>query len=172
MLCHNAGIFPSVRIEDMSEADWMHVNDVNLKGTFLTVKACLPAMKKQSYGRIVITSSITGPRTGNPGLAHYAATKAGINGFMRTAAIEFAKHHITINGVEPGNIMTEGMDVQLGADYIRDQEQSIPMGKLGTPEDVGYAALFLASDEAKYITGTTIVVDGGQTLPESRFAVS
>jgi 3-oxoacyl-[acyl-carrier protein] reductase len=172
VLCQNAGIYPEVRIADMTEADWDRVHAINLKGTFLTVKACLPQMIRQGYGRIVITSSITGPRTGNPGLAHYAATKAGINGFIRTAAIEFASHGITINAVEPGNIMAPGMEDQLGADYIRAQEQSIPMGKLGEPEDIGYAMLFLAGDEAKYITGQTIVVDGGQTLPESRFAVS
>jgi 3-oxoacyl-[acyl-carrier protein] reductase len=172
VLCQNAGIYPEVRIADMTEADWDRVHAINLKGTFLTVKACLPQMIRQGYGRIVITSSITGPRTGNPGLAHYAATKAGINGFIRTAAIEFASHGITINAVEPGNIMTPGMEDQFGADYIRAQEQSIPMGKLGEPEDIGYAMLFLAGDEAKYITGQTIVVDGGQTLPESCFAVS
>jgi len=171
VLCQNAGIYPEVRIAEMTEADWDHVHAINLKGTFLTVKACLPQMVQQGYGRIVITSSITGPRVGNPGLAHYAATKAGVNGFIRTAAIEFAKQGITINAVEPGNIMTPGMEGQLGADYIRAQEQSIPMGKLGEPEDVAYAMLFLASDEAKYITGQTIVVDGGQILPESRFAV-
>jgi len=171
ILCQNAGIFPSTRIEDMSEAQWDEVHAINLKGTFLAIKACLPAMEKQKYGRIVITSSITGPRTGQPGLAHYAATKAGINGFIKTAAIEFAKYNITINAIEPGNILTEGME-GLGPQYIRDQELSIPLGKLGTPEDCGHAALFLASDEARYITGQSIVVDGGQTLPESRFAVS
>ena len=172
MLCQNAGIYPKVRIADMSEADWDRVHAINLKGTFLTVTACLPQMVQQGYGRIVITSSITGPRTGNPGLARYAATKAGINGFIRTAAIEFARHGIPINAVEPGNIMTPGMEDQLGADCIRAQEQSIPMGKLGEPEDIAIAMLFLAGDEAKYITGQTIVVDSGQTLPESRFAVS
>jgi 3-oxoacyl-[acyl-carrier protein] reductase len=136
------------------------------------VKACLPHMKEEGYGRIVVTSSITGPRVGNPGLAHYAASKAGINGFIRTAAIEFAQHGITINAVEPGNILTPGMDAQIGADYIRAQEQSIPLGRLGEPEDIAHATLFLASDEAKYITGQSIIVDDGQILPESRFAVS
>jgi 3-oxoacyl-[acyl-carrier protein] reductase len=171
ILCQNAGIFPSTRIDDMSESEWDQVHATNLKGTFLAIKACLPAMEKQKYGRIVITSSITGPRTGQPGLAHYAATKAGINGFIKTAAIELARYNITVNAIEPGNILTEGME-GLGAQYIRDQELSIPLGKLGTPEDCGHAVLFLASDEAQYITGQTIIVDGGQTLPESRFAVS
>lgn len=172
VLCHNAGIFPEVRLEDMTLEDWDHVNNVNLKGTFLAVKACMPNMMENKYGRIVITSSITGNKTGNPGLAHYAATKAGVNGFIRTAAIELALYNITVNGVEPGNIMTEGMGSQLGEEYIKAQEKSIPMNKLGEPEDIAYTALFLASDEAKYITGQTITVDGGQTLPESMFAVN
>lgn len=172
VLCHNAGIFPEKRLEDMTIEDWDLVNNINLRGTFLTVKACLPYMKKQRYGRIVITSSITGNKVGNPGLTHYAASKGGVNGFIKSAAIELAKDNITVNGVEPGNIMTEGMSSQLGEEYIKAQEASIPMGKLGEPEDIGYTTLFLASDEAKYITGQTITVDGGQILPESKFDVN
>ena len=171
ILCSNAGIFPSVRLEDMTEADWDLVISVNLKGTFLAVKACLPELKKTNGGRILLTSSVTGPITGYPGWAHYGATKAGMLGFMRTAAIEFARYNITINAVMPGNIMTEGLD-DVGEDYLRLMEKSIPLGKLGDPEDVAYAMLFLGSHEAKYITGQTLVVDGGQTLPESIDAVS
>ena len=171
ILCSNAGIFPSARVEEMTQVEWDTVNSVNLKGTFFAVKACLPELKKKEEGRILLTSSITGPITGYPGWAHYGATKAGMLGFMRTAAIEFARYHITINAVMPGNIMTEGLD-DIGEDYLRRMEQSIPMGKLGDPEDVAYAMLFLASHEAKYITGQTLVVDGGQTLPESMDAVS
>lgn len=171
VLCSNAGIFPSVRLEEMTPEEWDTVNSVNLKGTFLTVKACLPELKKTGAGRILLTSSITGPVTGYPGWAHYGATKAGMLGFMRTAAIEFAKYKITINAVMPGNIMTEGLD-DVGEDYLRTMEQAIPLGKLGDPEDIAYAMLFLASHEASYITGQTLVVDGGQTLPESIEAVS
>src|SRR5262249_8104187 len=148
------------------ESDWDQVQAVNLKGTFFAVKACASLMKKQNYGRIVLTSSITGPVTGYPGWAHYGATKAGMLGFMRTAAIELARHNITINAVLPGNIRTEGL-IDLGADYLRRMEAAIPLGKLGEVEDVGYAALFLASDEARFITGQTLIVDGGQVLPES-----
>jgi len=166
ILCSNAGIFPSARIDEMSEEEWDTVNSVNLKGTFLAVKACLPYMQQRSEGRIVLTSSITGPITGFSGWAHYGATKAGMLGFMRTAAIELASHNITINAVLPGNIMTEGLN-DVGEDYLRRMEQSIPMARLGDPKDVAYAALFLASSEANYITGQTLVVDGGQTLPES-----
>lgn len=171
VLCSNAGIFPSARIEEMTQDEWDTVNAVNLKGTFLVVKACLPSMMKKNEGRILLTSSITGPITGYPGWAHYGATKAGMLGFMRTAAIEFAKHDITINAVMPGNIMTEGLD-DIGDEYLRRMEQSIPMGKLGDPEDIAHAMLFFASREARYITGQTLVVDGGQTLPESIDAVS
>jgi 3-oxoacyl-[acyl-carrier protein] reductase len=171
ILCSNAGIFPSARVEEMTLEEWDTVNSVNLKGMFMAVKACLPEIKKSSQGRILLTSSITGPITGYPGWAHYGATKAGMLGFMRTAAIEFARDNITINAVMPGNVMTEGLD-DIGEDYLRRMEQSIPLGKLGEPEDIAYAMLFLASHEAKYITGQTLVVDGGQTLPESIDAVS
>jgi 3-oxoacyl-[acyl-carrier protein] reductase len=171
VLCSNAGIFPSARVEEMTSEEWDTVNSVNLKGTFFAVKACLPQIKKSSQGRILLTSSITGPITGYPGWAHYGATKAGMLGFMRTAAIEFAVDNITINAVMPGNIMTEGLD-DIGEDYLRRMEQSIPLGRLGKPEDVAHAMLFLASHEANYITGQTLVVDGGQTLPESIDVVS
>lgn len=166
VLCNNAGIFPSARIEEMSEEDWDFVNSVNLKGTFMAVKACLPMMKERKYGRIVLTSSITGPLTGYPGWSHYGATKAGMLGFMRTAAIEVARHNITMNAILPGNIRTEGLD-DLGEEYLQKMAQAIPVGKLGETEDIAYAALFLASDEAKFITGQSLIVDGGQVLPES-----
>jgi 3-oxoacyl-[acyl-carrier protein] reductase len=166
ILVSNAGIFPSARIEAMTEAEWDQVQAVNLKGTFFAVKACFARMKARRYGRIVLTSSITGPVTGFPGWAHYGATKAGMLGFLRSAALEFARHGVTVNAVLPGNIRTEGL-ADLGAEYIRRMEQAIPVGKLGEPEDVGHAALFLASDEARFITGQTLIVDGGQVLPES-----
>jgi 3-oxoacyl-[acyl-carrier protein] reductase len=124
-------------------------------------------MKKQHYGRILLTTSITGPRTGIPGQSHYAATKAGMNGLIHSAALELARYNITINGVEPGNILTEGLK-RLGEKHIDQMAASIPLGRLGRPEDVAYAMLFLASDEAAWITGTTIVVDGGQILPEAK----
>ena len=170
ILCQNAGIFPSVDIDQMSEADWDLVLDTNLKGTFNAIQAVIPAMKKQQYGRIVVTSSVTGVRVGNPGLAHYGASKGGINGFIKTAAIELARFNISINSVEPGNILTDAL-YELGEDYIPAQEKAIPMGYLGTPEDIGYAEAFLASDEARYITGQSIVVDGGQVLPESQYDI-
>jgi len=167
ILCQNAGIYPTVPLERMQTAQWDEINSVNLKGTFLSIKAVLPQMIKKKYGRIVLTTSITGPRTGIPGQSHYAATKAGMNGLIHSAALEFAQYNITINGVEPGNILTEGLQA-LGEKHINNMASSIPMGRLGTPEDVAYAMLFLASDEAAWITGTTIIVDGGQILPEAK----
>lgn len=166
ILVQNAGIYPWHLIEDISVEEWDRVCAVNLRGTFLAAKACLAPMRAQAYGRMVFTSSITGPRVSSPGHGHYAATKAGINGFIRSAAIEFAAHGITVNGVEPGNILTDGMKAHRSPEFIRSMRDMVPLGRLGTPRDVANAVLFLASDEAEYITGTTIVVDGGQILPE------
>jgi 3-oxoacyl-[acyl-carrier protein] reductase len=166
VLCANAGVFPGARIEDMTEEDLDQVLGVNLKGTFFAVQACLPALTQAPHGRIIITSSITGPITGFPGWTHYGASKAGQLGFLRTAAIELAASGITVNAVLPGNIATEGLG-DLGANYTSQMTSAIPMKRLGTVDDIGYAALFLATDEANYITGQTIVVDGGQVLPES-----
>jgi 3-oxoacyl-[acyl-carrier protein] reductase len=127
-------------------------------------------MKAKRGGRIILTSSITGPVTGFPGWSHYGASKAGQLGFMRTAAIELAPYGITVNAVLPGNIATEGL-AGLGADYIRQMEASVPMRRLGSVADVANAALFFASDEAAYITGQGMVIDGGQILPESLAAL-
>jgi 3-oxoacyl-[acyl-carrier protein] reductase len=170
VLCANAGVFPDVKLEDMTEADIDAIFATNVKGNMLSVKACMPALERSGHGRVVLTSSITGPITGYPGWSHYGATKAAQLGFLRTAAIELAPKGITINAVMPGNIETEGLD-ELGPEYRQQMEASIPQRKLGTVEDIGYAALFLATDEASYITGQTIIVDGGQVLPESMMAL-
>ncbi len=171
VLCANAGIFPPAKLEEMTVEQWDEVIDTNLKGTFLSVKAALPYLKKSDQGRIVITSSITGPVTGFPGWTHYGATKAGQLGFMRTACIELAKYGITVNAVMPGNILTEGL-IGMGEDYQKTMAASIPLKRLGTVEDIGYAALYFASKEAGYVTGQTIIVDGGQILPESLEALA
>lgn len=165
ILIHNAGIFWEVMLDDMTEDDWDRCHNLNLKGTLFSTQAVLPAMKRQKHGRILVTSSITGPKTGMPGFAHYGATKGGVNGFVRNAAVELAPHGITVNAVEPGNILTEGL-ADLGENYLATMTKAIPLGKLGSPEDIAYAMAFLASDEAGWITGQTLTVDGGQTLPE------
>ena len=144
---------------------------VNVKGTFFAVTACLPALIASGRGRVVLTSSITGPITGFPGWSHYGASKAAQLGFLRTAAIELAPHGITVNAVLPGNVLTEGL-ADLGEEYLAGMARSIPLGRLGTVADIGNAALFLATAEAGYITGQTLVVDGGQVLPESLDALA
>ena len=171
VLCANAGVFPDASLEDLTEEDLDQVLGTNLKGTILSVQACLPALARSGRGRIILTSSITGPITGYPGWTGYGASKAGQLGFMRTAAIELAPSRITVNAVLPGNIATEGL-ADLGEDYASGMTAAIPMRRLGTVDEIGYAALFLATDEAAYITGQTIVVDGGQVLPESPEAVA
>lgn len=170
ILCANAGIFPSANLEEMTEEDWDTVMNTNLKGTLFSVQTCLPALKKSGSGRVVITSSITGPITGFPGWSHYGASKAGQLGFIRTAAIELAKYGITVNAVMPGNILTEGLE-GMGDDYLKQMAASIPLKRLGSVEDIANAMLYFASEEAGYVTGQTIVVDGGQVLPESLEAV-
>lgn len=166
ILVQNAAIYPWTLIEDIEPEEWDQVMAVNLRGTYLAARAALPAMRAQGGGRMIFTSSITGPRVTSPGHGHYAATKAGINGFLKSAALEFSGYGITVNGVEPGNILTEGMKLHRSADFIAMMEQAVPLGRLGTPQDIAATVAFLASDDAAYITGTTIVVDGGQTLPE------
>ncbi len=171
VLCANAGVFPAMKLAEMTEQAWDDIFAINVKGMAFSIQACLPALKKSEAGRVVITSSITGPITGFPGWSHYGATKAAQLGFLRTAAIELARDRITVNAVLPGNIITEGI-LAMGQEYIDSMAASIPLGKLGVVEDIGYAAAFLASKEAAYITGQTIVVDGGQILPESLAALS
>ena len=166
ILVQNAGIYPWTTIENTSVEEWDQVLAVNLRGCFLAAQACLSSMRERRYGRIIFMSSITGPRVTSPGHGHYSASKAGINGFIRAAALEFAPYNITVNGVEPGNILTEGVRAHRSESFIKTMEASVPLGRLGTPRDVANACLFLASDLAAYMTGTTLVVDGGQILPE------
>ena len=166
VLCANAGIFPQAKLEEMTEAQWDEVQDINLKGTFLSVQAAVPFLKKSDQARIIVTSSITGPITGYPGWTHYGASKAAQLGFVRSACLELSRYGITVNAVMPGNILTEGM-VAMGEAYIQSMAKSIPLKKLGTVEDIGHAALYFASKEAGYVTGQTIIVDGGQIVPES-----
>jgi 3-oxoacyl-[acyl-carrier protein] reductase len=166
VLCANAGIFPEVSLADLTEADLDAVYGTNVKGTVFAVQACLPHLTASGRGRVVLTSSITGPLTGLPGWSHYGASKAAQVGFMRTAALELAPRKITVNAVLPGNIASEGL-AALGPRYRATMEASIPMGRLGEVDEIGYAALFFAGDEAAFVTGQTLVVDGGQVLPES-----
>jgi 3-oxoacyl-[acyl-carrier protein] reductase len=166
ILCCNAGIFPAAPLREMTPAQLEEVLGINLKGTIFAVQAALPALQESGHGRVIVTSSITGPITGFTGWSHYGASKAGQLGFVRSAALELAKTQVTVNAVMPGNIITEGLG-DLGDDYMRTMEASIPLRRLGTIGDIANAVLFFASDEAAYITGQTLVIDGGQTIPES-----
>lgn len=171
ILCANAGIFPQAKMVDLDPDEWDRVMATNLKSAFLTVKACIPYFEKAGKGRVILTSSITGPVTGYPGWTHYGASKAGQLGFLKTASMELARYNTTINAVMPGNIVTEGLE-GLGQAYLDTMAASVPLKRLGVIEDIGNAALFFASDEANYITGQQIIVDGGQTLPESLEAIA
>jgi 3-oxoacyl-[acyl-carrier protein] reductase len=142
------------------------VMDINVTGAVRAVRACLPAMVSQQYGRIVLTSSITGPVTGQAGFAHYGASKAAMLGFMRSAAVELATSGVTVNAVLPGNVETPGF-AATSEEHRRRMLLAIPMGRYASAADVGWAVRFLASPEAGYITGQTLIVDGGQVLPES-----
>jgi 3-oxoacyl-[acyl-carrier protein] reductase len=162
----NAGAYPFAELETLDEEMWNRVMDLNVGGAVRTVQACLPAMRARGYGRIVLTSSITGPITGQPGFTHYGASKAAMLGFMRSAAVELARSGITVNAVMPGNVATEGF-ADTSDEHQRRMLSSIPMGRYAEPEEIGWAVRFLASPEAAYITGQTLVVDGGQVLPEA-----
>jgi 3-oxoacyl-[acyl-carrier protein] reductase len=166
ILAANAGIYPTALIDDIDEREWDRVNDLNAKGAFFALQACVPAMRERGYGRVVLTSSITGPITGHPGYAHYGASKAAMLGFMRSAAIELATSGVTVNAVMPGNVKTPGLD-EAGEEHQRQMMASIPLRDFADPADIGWAVRFLASPEARYITGQTLIVDGGQVLPET-----
>ena len=130
VLCANAGIFPEKLLVEMTEADVDEVFACNVKGTMFSVQACLPALEASGHGRVILTSSITGPITGFPGWSHYGASKAAQLGFLRTAAIELAPKHITINAVMPGNVMTEGLTA-MGEEYIHEAEIDHPAAPAG-----------------------------------------
>jgi len=166
ILIHNAAYFPLTPLEEITPEILYRTLAVNLSALFWLTQAALPSFRLQGCGVILVTSSVTGPRVAYPGLSHYAASKAGVNGFIRNAAVELAAYNIRVNGVEPGMIRTPAMD-NLGDEPLSSAiARTMPLKRLGEPADIAHAMLFLASDQASYITGQTLVVDGGVTLPE------
>lgn len=154
------------RLVDITEEDWDKVMDANLKTCMLCTKAVLPSMIQRGYGKIVNISSVTGPMVTMPGSTAYSASKGAVSGFNRALALEVAEYGITVNAICPGYVDT---GVVFYGDKHRDKEnvaRSIPMKRLGTPEEVGYLALFLSTDDSNYITGTEIVFDGGNIIQE------
>lgn len=168
IICANAGIFPLTWIKDISEKEWDQVMNINLKGPFFLLQSALDHFIKNRYGKVVFTSSITGTIVSATGHAHYAATKSGLLGLVKTAALELSQYNININAVVPGNVLSEGMKLERGSDYIKSQSKAIPLGRLANNEEIGKLVAFLASDDASYITGQGITIDGGQTIPENQ----
>lgn len=162
VLVNNAGITRDGLLVRMKTSDWDDVLNINLKGTFNCTKIAAKPMMKQRYGRIINITSIVGV-SGNAGQANYAASKAGIVGFTKTAAKELASRNITVNAVAPGYIETD-MTASMSEKARNEMLKSIPLGRAGKPEDVASVVEFLASEKASYITGQVIHVSGGMYI--------
>ncbi len=162
ILINNAGITRDASLQKMTAEQWQQVMDVNLTGVFNCTKAISPFMIQNNYGRIINTSSIIG-LYGNYGQTNYAATKAGVIGLTKTWARELGKYNITVNTVAPGFIATD-MIATIPEKVIASMKDKVPLKKLGTPSDVANVYAFLASDEAQFVSGATISVDGGLTI--------
>lgn len=174
VLVNNAGIYPRSNLVDMSDEFLREMFDVNVFGMFRCARAVLPVMMKQRYGKIVNMSSVTGPMVADPsgGQTAYAATKAAVLGFTTALALEVAQYGINVNCVCPGHIDTPGGREQTSEPGYPDESmealgRTIPICRLGTPEEVGELVAFLASDDSSYLTGTHIVIDGGNILQET-----
>ncbi len=175
ILVNNAGVAKLAKFEDMTDDIRDFHIDINIKGTWNVTKAVYPYMVKNNYGKIVNLSSVTGPKVADPGEVAYATTKAALIGFTKGLAMEGVKHNITVNAILPGYIMTpmvEGIakdsDSNNPENVIKGIADGIPMGRLGTIQELGNLAAFLASDLSNYITGAEFVIDGASTLPETR----
>jgi 3-oxoacyl-[acyl-carrier protein] reductase len=170
IVVHNAGGCRWTALAEMTDDILDDALALNLKSCFWLSRAALPWLERRGGGRLLFTSSVTGPRVAMANAAHYAAAKAGVNGFIKAAALELAAKRITVNGVEPGFIAKDRGRLSQPATRAR-IEHYIPLGSMGAAADIAHAMLYLASPAAAFITGQTIVVDGGATLPESGFAM-
>jgi 3-oxoacyl-[acyl-carrier protein] reductase len=170
IVVHNAGGCPWASLEELDEAKLDETLMLNLNAGIWLAQAAIPHMRANGFGRILMTSSVSA-RVAMGGGAHYSAAKAGVNAFIRGAAFELARDGITVNGVEAGFIEKPGRGTMSAPENKAKLERFIPMGRMGSADDIACAMLYLASREARYVTGQTIVVDGGSTLPETGFAV-
>ena len=170
IVVHNAGGCPWAGLEELTEDQLDAALDINLKAAIWLTQAAVPHMKARSWGRVLATSSVSA-HVAMGGGSHYSAAKSGVNAFIRGAALELARTGITVNGVEPGFIAKPGRGKMGTPEAIAALSAHIPMGRLGDPDDIAHAMLFLASEESKYMTGQLITVDGGSVLPETGFAV-
>ena len=162
ILVNNAGIHQHLKSWETSHADWKRILDVNLDGTFLCSKTFAPEMKVRKWGRIINVSSIVA-FIGTDHEAHYGASKAAVLGLTRALALELAPYNVTVNAISPGLIETD-MTSASTAEERKEALQLIPLGRIGQPSDIAYAAVFLASDRASFITGQTIHVNGGEAM--------
>lgn len=172
ILVHNAGGTDWTAIADLDEQTLAETIALNLTTFIWLAQAARPHMASQGWGRLLATSSVTGPKAAMPGTAHYAAAKAGLNGFIRTAALEFARDGITVNGVEPGFIDKPTGSLFTDPEKRARIESYMPGGRLGRAEDIAAAMLYLAAPEAQFVTGQTIAVDGGALLPETHLGIT
>jgi len=164
ILVNNAGIFPRVEFLDMTEAQWDEVLNVNLKGTFLCTQAVAQQMVQRGHGGVVLNLASGAAFRSSPRGVHYVASKAGIVGLTRVAALELAPHRVRVNAIAPGLTDTAQPRYGMSEAELQAAGQQVPLGRMGTPEDVADLAVFLASEEARHITGQTIHVNGGQYL--------
>ena len=163
----NAGIARKVPLEELDDDAWNHVVDVDLHGAWRVFRAGIPHMKQAGFGRLIATSSVAGTVSAWPEHSHYAAAKGGLVGLIKSLAVEFGPFGITANAVAPGVIRTpQALDPvnSLGPDAIEAVARKVPVGRIGTPEDIAYVYQFLASQEASYVNGELIVVDGARNL--------
>jgi 3-oxoacyl-[acyl-carrier protein] reductase len=165
ILSANAGVYPDAGLEEIDDAFVDRIMDLNFKGALHSIQSCVATMRDQGYGRIVLTSSITGTHVGAERYSVYGASKAAMLGLMRGLALEVVRDGITVNAILPGNVRTPVVEA-LDQEYLEWTLRAIPMGRLAEPEELGWAVRFLASEEASYITGQTLILDGGQLLPE------
>ncbi|WP_439540602.1 SDR family NAD(P)-dependent oxidoreductase [Sphingomonas sp.] len=164
ILVHNAAYAPHGKLPDTADSEWSKAMDVGPNTAFWLMKDAFPLLRASEAGRVILTSSIMADRNSIPGLSAYTAAKGAINSLVRGAAVDFGPEGITVNAVAPGGTMSVSFAAGMSADYIAEWEKTIPLRRVGQGSDIANAMLFLASDDGGYVTGQTLIVDGGQAL--------